>query len=472
LIALVALCGLGASCTAAAEPLPDRRPSAGPEPAATTAPSPTPAPVALTLELVAARGRAVHGALPDAEVDGPAEAVRATMQELLEIGFVDPERWRDGTFAGLLEHFAGSARREAAGDLRRLTLGPAAREIDSVTPTSATLEVEVVADRSGHPIAAVATVDLEAVAFAGETRGVVRHHGTYLLRRTDGAWRIVSYEVRGKVPRPAQLRVDVGEGSFVPGLDRSDRLVVLVIGSDARPGQSVTHARADSIHLVGVDPGSGRASILGIPRDAWVPIPGRGSDKINAALAFGGPDLLVETVQRMAGARIDAYVLTGFEGFRAMVDAVGGLDIVVPFPIRDSYAKADFDRGPEHVDGRDALAFTRARHALPNGDFGRSLNQGRLLIGAVSTMRDQVARYGQMALLPWVLAGAEHVRSDLGLADLLELALAASTIDERHVTNAVVPGRVGSIDGKSVVLLDGRAGSMLRDLARDGRLDG
>ena len=467
--ALAALVCLMA-CTAAAAPVSGPELSTDPQPTPSIAP--TPAPPDLVLELSSSEGHAVGRRLLPAEVAGPAEAVRGTMEELLEIAFVDPERWGDGSFPGLLSLFAAPARDEADGDLRRLTLGAAAREIDAVSPTSATLDVEIVADRAGHPVAAFATVDLEAVAFAGEVRGPVRHHGTYVLQRSAEAWRIVSYEVRGRVPRPAQLRTDVGATSFVPGIGLRDPLVVLVIGSDARPGQSVTHSRADSIHVVGVDPASGRASILGIPRDAWVPIPGFGTDKINAALALGGPDLLVSTVERLSGERIDAYVLTGFEGFEAMVDAVGGLDIVVPFPIRDSYAKADFDLGPEHVDGRDALAFTRARHALPNGDFGRSLNQGRLLIGAVSTMRDQLARYGQVALLPWVLAGAEHLRSDLGLTDLLELALAASAIDEREVTNAVVSGHVATIAGKSVVLLDGRAGAMLRDLARDGRLDG
>lgn len=465
---LTALVGLTA-CTATAEPVPRRDRAESPSPRANSSPSPAAAPE-LVLELVGVRGRAVGEPLEPAEVAGPSEAVRRTMQDLLEIGFVDPERWGDGTFPGLLEHFDPAAREEAAADLRRLTLGAAARELDRVAPTSATMRVEIVTDRARHPVAAFATVDLEAVAWAGETRGVVRHHGTYLLRRSEGGWRIVSYEVGGKVPRPAQLRTDTGEATFLPGVDRRDPLVVLVIGSDARPGQSVTHSRADSIHLVGIDPASGRASILGIPRDSWVPIPGYRTDKVNAALVLGGPELLVRTVERMSGSRIDAYLLTGFEGFKTMVDAVGGLDIVVPFPIRDSYAKADFDRGPEHVNGRDALAFTRARHALPNGDFGRSLNQGRLLIGAAATLREQVAAHGQLALLPWVLAGAEHLRTDLRLHDLLELALAASSFDARAVSNAVVPGRVGDVAGKSVVLLDARAGSMLRDLTRDGLL--
>jgi LCP family protein required for cell wall assembly len=248
-------------------------------------------------------------------------------------------------------------------------------------------------------------------------------------------------------------------------------LFVLVIGSDARPGQLVTGTRADSIHIVAVNPRHGRVSIVGIPRDSWVSIPGHGSDKINAALVLGGPELLVETVERLSGVGMDAYLLTGFQGFARMVKAVGGIDVKIPYPISDVWANAHFRRGPEHLSGREALAFARVRHDLPNGDFGRSFNQGRLMIAALATLRREVAE-GSAAVVPWALAAARNVVTDLSLTEMFEILVAAPAFQPRLVRNAVAGGHGGSIAGKSVVLLDSRAHAMFRDLGRDGMLGG
>jgi LCP family protein required for cell wall assembly len=212
--------------------------------------------------------------------------------------------------------------------------------------------------------------------------------------------------------------------------------------------------------------------VLGIPRDSWVPIPGAGSSKINAALVRGGPQLVVETVERLTGIRIDAYVLTGFAGFQDVVGAVGGIDIRIPYPVSDRYAHAQFRSGPEHLTGNEALQYSRARHALADGDFGRSLNQGRVLIAALATLREAVRDRGVAALLPWAVAGARYLHTDLSLVDMFELLLAAPAIDPARVRNEVASGRVGSVGGSSVVFLDGGAYARFRDLARDGLLGG
>jgi LCP family protein required for cell wall assembly len=232
----------------------------------------------------------------------------------------------------------------------------------------------------------------------------------------------------------------------------------------------VTATRADSLHIVGVNPRQGRASVLGIPRDSWVPIPGAGSDKINAALVRGGPELVVDTVERLSGIRIDAYVLTGFAGFEALVGDIGGIDIRIPYPVVDRYAHARFRRGPEHLTGNEALAYSRARHDLPNGDLGRSLNQGRVLIAALATLRERYRDVGRAALIPWAIAAARYLHSNLSLTDVFELLLAAPAFDPRRVRNAVLGGHTGSVGGRSVVFLDAGAHAQLRDLARDGVL--
>lgn len=395
------------------------------------------------------------------DVREPARAVARTMTDLYSIAFVDPSRWQDGGFPSLLPLFAGTAREEAEDHLRALTLGRAARELEAVKPRRATLDVRFLADGGDHPVAAVADMRFEGIGLAGEDRRTIRHDGEYVLRRVNGSWRVVAYDVVGRAIETPQ------EAAFAPGLPSRGPMFVLVIGSDARPGQPVTATHADSLHIVGVNPRLGRASILGIPRDSWVPIPGAGSDKINAALVRGGPELLVETVERMSGIPMDAYVLTGFQGFEDTVAAIGGIDITIPYPISDSYAHAQLRRGPQHLTAREALAFSRARHDLPNGDFGRSLNQGRVLVAALATLREHLARSGGL-LLPWVVAGARYLHTNLSLADMFDLLLAAPAFDPGRVTNQVVTGSTGSLGGRSVVFLDGGANASFRDLGRDG----
>ncbi|MGZ8585346.1 MAG: LCP family protein [Actinomycetota bacterium] len=460
----VALVALGAACTGTDDVA---APTGSPTPVSPAPSSPSPRPAfELDVDLHDVRADGPGVAPRPRDLRAASAAVRATMAELYAIAFVDPARWDDGAFPQLPQLFAGSARERAADDLQRLTLGRAARSIDAVKPRRARLDVRFLTDAEDRPIAAIADMRFEGVALDGDDARPIAHDGEYTLRRVNGRWRIVAYDVRARVVGEA------ADAAFAPGLPDRDPMFVLVIGSDARPGQSVTGTRADSLHIVGVNPRLGRASVLGIPRDSWVPIPGAGSDKINAALVRGGPDLLVDTVERLAGIRIDAYVLTGFAGFEDVVGAIGGIDIRIPFPISDRYAHAQFREGPEHLTGNEALSFSRARHALSNGDFGRSLNQGSVLIAALATLRDEVRARGTVALLPWAVAGARFLRSDLSLVDIFELLLAAPAFDPERIRNEVVTGRVGSVGGRSVVFLDAGAAARFRDLARDGLLGG
>lgn len=463
---MAVLASLSAACTGGAEAPPVA--SGTPVPSATASSSPSPRPAfELTVNVRDVRIDGVgRRDVRPRDLRDPTRAVRDAIAELYSIAFVDPTRWGDGEFPGLPSLFAGAARERAERDLPRLTLGRAARTLDAVRPRPARLDVRFLTDPKGRPVVAVADVRFEGVALDGEDARPIRHDGEYTLRRVNGRWRIVAYRVHARV---MERRAEAG---FAPGLPGANPVFVLVIGSDARPGESVSATRADSLHIVGVDPELGRASVLGIPRDSWVPIPGGGSDKINAALVRGGPQLVVETVERLTGIRIDAHVLTGFAGFEDVVGAVGGIDITIPSPISDRYAHAQFRAGPEHLTGNEALQYSRARHALADGDFGRSLNQGRVLIAALATLRDAVRDRGTAALLPWAVAGARFLHSDLSLVDMFDLLLAAPAIDPSRVRNEVATGRVGSVGGRSVVFLDGGAMARFRDLARDGLLGG
>lgn len=261
------------------------------------------------------------------------------------------------------------------------------------------------------------------------------------------------------------------DAEFRPGVPSDDLLFVLAIGSDARPDESVTRSRADSLHIIGVNPRRGGAAILGIPRDSYVPIPGAGSQKINAALFHGGPELVVRTVEQLTGIRVDAYLLTGFLDFRRMVTKVGPIEIVVPYAMRDAASGAHFRSGRARMTGPRALAFARNRHDAPGGDFGRSLNQGRLLVAALRALREDV-RKDPLALFRWTAAGFGHVRTDLTLVEMLELLHAAVSIDPGRVDNRVVSGGGGTVGGASVVQLGSAAHAAFRDLRQDGLLGG
>ncbi len=241
--------------------------------------------------------------------------------------------------------------------------------------------------------------------------------------------------------------------------------VVAVVGSDARPRERRDETRADSIHFVGID-AEGNAGIVGVPRDSWVPIPGRGRSKINAALALGGPDLMMETFRDLTGLDFDGYLLTGFAGFEGLIEVLGGLEIEVPRPFKDSAAKADIEAGLQVLDPKQALAMARTRKTLPRGDFERQYHGGLILQAAQAMLRAR----GPLAL-PGLLAGARpHVSTNFWPGELLVLAAAVIRVDPAKVVNVVAPGGTGSVGGASVVHLNDSAASLWEDLA-DGSLE-
>jgi LCP family protein required for cell wall assembly len=161
--------------------------------------------------------------------------------------------------------------------------------------------------------------------------------------------------------------------------------ISLVMGSDSRGQSATAGARADSILLVRTDPSHHLISMLSIPRDLYVPIPGHGTNKINAAFAFGGPPLLIRTVNRLTSLKVNHVVLVDFAGFRKLIDDLGGITIVNPTKIVSS---EDFDghgwqfgKGPIHLDGRRALAYARIRHTTnaADTDISRTERQQRVL---------------------------------------------------------------------------------------------
>jgi LCP family protein required for cell wall assembly len=169
----------------------------------------------------------------------------------------------------------------------------------------------------------------------------------------------------------------------------------LLVGSDSRQGLTpeqqrdlatggdIGNGRTDTILLVHVPQfgSSNPTTMVSIPRDSYVPIPGHGQDKINSAFAIGGAQLLTQTVEQATGLRLDHYAEIGFSGFAVLVDALGGVTVCLTAPINDPLAGVDLPAGCQELDGPDALGYVRTRDT-PRADLDRMINQ-RLFMSAL-----------------------------------------------------------------------------------------
>ncbi len=166
----------------------------------------------------------------------------------------------------------------------------------------------------------------------------------------------------------------------------------LLVGSDSRAG--LTPRQRKELHVgnsggrntdtvMVLHTGAHGPSLVSLPRDSYVPVPGHGRRKINEAYADGGPQLLTRTVEEATGLRIERYAEVNFLGLVQVVDALGGVRICPAKPLKDAKSGADFRAGCQHMDGRQGLAYARARYSDPQGDLGRVKRQ-RQLMGAVA----------------------------------------------------------------------------------------
>jgi polyisoprenyl-teichoic acid--peptidoglycan teichoic acid transferase len=280
----------------------------------------------------------------------------------------------------------------------------------------------------------------------------------------------------GSAEPPAQSALAAANGRpwaapipFTTRHEVPDGLVfILVAGSDARPHEDMLKTRADSLHLLCVNPETGQGTLLGFPRDSWVEIPGHGRGKINNALALGGPDLLSKTVQRLTGLPIDYYVITGFRGLVAMVDELGGVDVPVDRRMNDRASGARFQRGWHHMTGAQALAFSRNRTDVEQGDLSRSEHQGVVMLSALAKMRAEVADDGGVAR--WISVLVKNVKLNVPLSKLPQLGALARRLDPGRIKNVVAPGRLGFAARQSVVFLTKEAAKMFEDLRPDAVL--
>lgn len=261
-------------------------------------------------------------------------------------------------------------------------------------------------------------------------------------------------------------------------------LNILLVGSDSREGisdpkdverfGSVGGRRADTIILAQVVPSQRRGVIVGFPRDLWVSIPGNGrthrthSGKINSAYGLG-QQTLIDTVQQTTGLPINHYMEVDITGFRHMVDAIGGIDVCVTEPFYDSKLRFQLPQGPNHLDGNAALSYVRARHATPDGDFGRIRRQQQFLRAVMNRVGRPAVLGNPLRVNELARAFASNVTVDqyFQLDDMIRFAVSVKRIPPDALKTYTVPGDIGRAGGQSVVLADGdRAGKLfgaLRD---------
>ncbi|MFC4530984.1 LCP family protein [Sphaerisporangium dianthi] len=252
----------------------------------------------------------------------------------------------------------------------------------------------------------------------------------------------------------------------------------LLVGSDSRAGLSAAQRRklatgraagkrTDTMMLLHVPSGSGRPTLVSLPRDSYVPIDGHGSDKLNAAYAFGGPKLLAKTVEKVTGIRLDHYMEIGFGGFVGIVDAIGGVNICVKQNIKDPKAGINLKKGCQDMEGGTALGFvrTRATGAIP--DFERTQRQRQFFSAVVKKAASPGVLINPFRSLPLATAATDSVAvdGDTGAFDLLSLGLAMSG---DPIATAVPIGSLPTINGASVVKWDTeRALRLFNSLAED-----
>jgi LCP family protein required for cell wall assembly len=210
----------------------------------------------------------------------------------------------------------------------------------------------------------------------------------------------------------------------------------LITGSDSRQGLS--KQQIDNLH-VGFDfgttnsdslmllhTGGGKPVLVSIPRDSYVPIPGHGTNKINAALAFGGPELLIQTVESVTGLRINHYMGIGFGGLVSVVNGVGGVRICLPAPLHDEDSGANLPAGCQNLNGAQALAFVRDRHSFANEDLQREQDQRAFLKALLGKATSPSVYLNPFTALPFGSAAASSMSVDQGthLYNLVSAALA------------------------------------------------
>ncbi|WP_442933534.1 LCP family protein [Micromonospora sp. CPCC 206060] len=262
--------------------------------------------------------------------------------------------------------------------------------------------------------------------------------------------------------------------------DVSGPLTYLLIGSDRRPNSNSPETRADTILIVHLPAGLGRAYLISVPRDLLVGIPAGagypgGNDKINAAYQHGGGGeggarLLSVALARLTGLRFDGAALIDFAGIRKVVDILGGVRLCPETEVRSIHTGHVFPAGCQHLTGAQALDLVRQRYDLPNGDYDRQRHQQQLLRAmldraAATDLRGDPVKFDQV-----LRAVGSSLTVDTNGVPLDDLILALRELGSDALLGVQVPSHPQTIDEVSYVLLD-QGASGLFEAVRENRVE-
>ena len=275
-----------------------------------------------------------------------------------------------------------------------------------------------------------------------------------------------------ELERPAETAVKPGSNAPVN---------ILLLGSDSREttdptasAEDLSGFRSDAIMVAQISPDRRHVTVMSIMRDNWVSIQGVGEAKINAAVAYGGLPLAVNTVENFIGARIDHIALIDFESFTGLTDAVGGVTVDNEVAYEDGTGRS-FPQGEITLDGEEALAFVRERYAFSDGDYQRARNQQAYLQGLTRKLfsRETLSSPGRLvdtfqALKPYLI-----LDEGLSLPTAVSLGFELRDLRSDGITFFTSPtlGTGTSADGQSIVLPDWEALAAVQAAFRDGTLD-
>jgi LCP family protein required for cell wall assembly len=255
----------------------------------------------------------------------------------------------------------------------------------------------------------------------------------------------------------------------------------LIVGDDSRQGLTdaqaaqlhtgdaadVSGGRTDTIILLHLPDNSTKPTMVSLLRDSYVSIPGHGKNKINAAFSFGGPSLLVQTVEQATGMRIDHYAEIGLGGFASVVDDVGGVNMCLDQAVNDSYAGINLPAGCQTLNGANALGYVRSRHAFATSDFARTDHQRQFLGALADKMSSPGVLLNPFDFFPMIsdLPGAITVDNNDHLQNLIGLAWAMRSISSGGVVSTAVP--VSGSTGSSLLWDPAKSKDLFQDLNTD-----
>jgi LCP family protein required for cell wall assembly len=241
-------------------------------------------------------------------------------------------------------------------------------------------------------------------------------------------------------------RVNAGTG----GTPSTGPLNILVAGLDERTGltrqeqlefhvgASSGEVNTDTLMVVHVPASHKYVEVVSLPRDSWVSIPGHGMNKINAALGAGGPQLMVSTVEHATGLTINDYVEINFLGFIKVINALGGVNICLPYAVNDPDSGLSLSAGTHHVDGVTALEYARDRHSFATSDLARIQDQQQLISTAISEGISAGTLADPVKFQQFLSALSAAVRVDSGF-NVVSVADALRGLSAHDVTFTTVP---------------------------------